>query len=135
MSDDDPEVTEALHRMTRIMNHIHEQDLKANGWFDSLGAGDATKNLFGVDVNPDKYDFPADTPEDGYTMGGSNVGAVKAEITKLKEDNAAEVTKRDAANAAKKECNEKITANNKQLQEKIAWIKSAIEWKKKSPKV
>ena len=136
MSEDDPEVTEALHRLTRIMNHVHEQDLlKENGWFDSLGAGDAAKNLFGVDVTADKYDFPTDTPEDSYTMGGSTVGDVKKEIKSLLDDNAKQVTDRDTANTKKKECNEKITSNNKKLQEKIAWIRSAIEWKKKSPKV
>ena len=136
MSEDDPEVTEALHRLTRIMNHVHEQDLlKQNGLFDGWGAGDMAKNAFGMDVTADKYDFPADIPEDSYTMGGSTVGSVKTEITKLLADNAKEVETRNGANETKKKCNENITANNKKLQEKIAWIKSAIDWKKKSPKV
>ena len=129
MSDDDPEVLEALHRLTRIMTHVHgnEDMLKVGMW----GLGDASKNLFGVDVNPEKYDFPADTPEETYVMGGVNVGSVKAEIAKLISENSTIVEERDKANATKKNCNEKITANNKTLREKINWIKSAIDWKKK----
>jgi len=130
MSEDDPEVTEALHRLTRIMNHVHEQDLLKVGF---MGWGDATKNLMGSDVNPETYVFPENMPEGSYKMGETTVQSVKDEIDVLLKNNIAEVEKRNIANNTKKECNEKITSNNVALRAKIQWIKSAIDWKKTHP--
>ena len=144
MSEDDPEVTEALHRLTRIMNHVLIDEyhascsrdlLQQNGFFDGWGAGDMAKNALGVDVNADTYTAPDGLPDDKFAMGGVSVGDVKTQIAELISANEREVKTRTDANTTKKNCNAAITANNKKLQEKISWLKQAIEWKKKSDKM
>lgn len=77
MAEDDPELWEALHRLTCVMHQMHDHDMLRTDW-NIPGAGFA-KTLFNKAMGKK-------TAPDSYAAGNSTVGGQKEIIQKLEKD-------------------------------------------------